>query len=32
VLDLEIANQMQCFHSPDAKRRIAAFRERRRTI
>ena len=29
VLDLEVANQMQCFHSPDARERIAAFRERR---
>jgi 2-(1,2-epoxy-1,2-dihydrophenyl)acetyl-CoA isomerase len=32
VLDLEIANQMQCFHSPDAKERITAFLEKRRHI
>src|SRR5947207_8805714 len=29
VLDLEVANQMQCFHSPDARERIRAFREKR---
>ena len=32
VLDLEVANQMQCFHSPDARERITGFRDRRRTI
>jgi 2-(1,2-epoxy-1,2-dihydrophenyl)acetyl-CoA isomerase len=32
VLDLEIVNQMQCFHRPDAKERITAFLEKRRHI